>query len=173
MNGVASVFQHLRNQGGGGGLPVAASDRNDFAGAHLEKGLHLRREHTSLLDGGQERGNIWPDPRGTENHILVQAIQVVFPQLQGSSHRFQPVRQLPKVLPGTLITGGNRNPPLEQGFNQWGVGNPNADHSDPFPLKGGEIVLQCGSHMPFLLTHSKTYAWVRTEPQAFSSFTIS
>ena len=155
MDPVTRVFQHLGNQRGGGGFPVAAGNRDDLAGADLEKDLHFRGEHTPLFPGGQERRNIGPDSRRAEDHILIQALQVVLTQLKGRAHGLQLLRQTGKIFPGTLVTGGDGNSSLQQGLNEWGVGHPDADDGNTFSLKGCQILLQRNGHLPFLLHHKK------------------
>ena len=42
MDGIAGILQHFGDEGGCGGLSVAASDSDDFTGTDLKKNLHFR-----------------------------------------------------------------------------------------------------------------------------------
>lgn len=41
-DGIAGILQHFGDEGGCGGLSVAASDSDDFTGTDLKKNLHFR-----------------------------------------------------------------------------------------------------------------------------------
>ena len=149
VDGIAGVFQHFRDEGGCGGLAIAAGDGDDLAGADLEKGLHLRGQHTPFLDCRQEGRDVRPDAGGAEDHVLIQSLQIVRAQPQLGAQGLQFLRQCAKAGFWGLVTGGHGDSRLEQGFDQRGVGHPNADDGHAFSPKGCQIVLQC--HGPFLL----------------------
>ena len=108
---------------------VLPSDRhrNQCTGAHLEKYLHLRGNLTAPLRSCQQLRYIRSQPRRAKDHILVQAPEIVLPQLQTAAILFQLLRQRPQGGPIPLVTG--RDPDLfpQQKPQQRCVAHPNAD----------------------------------------------
>ena len=72
---------------------------------------------------------------------MIQAIQICLTQVKDGTHGLQFFRQSPELLPGILITGSDIDPSPQQGFDERGIGYPNADDGDSFPLKGVKILL--------------------------------
>ena len=77
MDGIARLLQQLSDDGGSGGLSVAAGDGDDGAGAHPEEHLHLGGQFTALSHGLCQLGHIGPQARRAEDNVLIQPLQIV------------------------------------------------------------------------------------------------
>ena len=143
-------FQQLGNDRSGGGLSVAASHRDGFAGADLEKNLHLRGDGTPPFPGRQQLGHVRTQAGGTEDHIVVQPVQIVRAQAQLGPQTLQLLRLAAEVLPLPLVAGGYLNIRPQQHFDERCVGHADAQHRHPFAPQGRQILLYGGTHGSFL-----------------------
>ena len=67
-------LQQLCDNRGGGGLPIAASDGVDFAGAELEEDLHLAGDSGAPGPGSLQLWEMIAHARCAENDILVKIL---------------------------------------------------------------------------------------------------
>ena len=131
--------QEARYDGGGGGLAVAAGDGEDGTGTHGEKGLHLRGDRGAPLRRLRQEAGM--EPRGAEDHVGLQALQIVRAQAQAAACRLQLLRQSAQGGPVLFVADGHVDIRAPQETDERGVADAHPDHRHFFPLKGPEILL--------------------------------
>ena len=89
----ARRLQQLCDDGGGGGLAVAAGDGDHVAGADLKEHLHLAGEGTALPLRRQQLRHVRPQARCAEDNVLRQAVQIPLPQMERGSGGLQLIGQ--------------------------------------------------------------------------------
>ena len=92
VDGFSRRPEQLRNDGGGGGLSVAAGNGQNGTGADLEENLHLAGQRAPPLHGGVELRQIRPHSRRAEDNVLRQVFQVVRPQPEAAALSHQLLR---------------------------------------------------------------------------------
>ena len=144
---VARLFQELRDNGRGGGLPVAAGDADDFAGADLEEDLHLRGNEAPPLPGRLELGHVGPQAGRSEDDVVVQSLQIAAPKPGLRAQALQLLYEPAEGLPRVSVAGGDRDVRAQQHFNQGRVGHADADDGHPLAPQRVQIFLYCGIHL--------------------------
>ena len=141
VDSLALGFQQLCDDGGGGGFPVAAGDGVNLAGAQLEEHLHLAGDGGAPLAGGLQLGQVVLHPRGAEDDVLPQILQVVFPQDELDTPLLKGLAVVPQLLQGTLIPGGNQGALLLEQADEGHVAAANAAEGDGLALDAGKKLL--------------------------------
>ena len=141
-DGLALRLQKLGNDGGGGGLAVAAGDGDHMAGTDLEEGLHLRGQDASSGHGGGDLRYVRPEAGGPEDDVLRQVLEVVLPQAETAAHGGQFIRQRPQRLPALPVPGGHRHMAAQQQFDEGPVADADADDCGSLALQPLEICLK-------------------------------
>ena len=104
MDGLPLRLQHFRDQGSGGGLPVAAGDSVNRAGAESEKDLQLTGDYTSGLSGLRQLRAVKVHAGGPENDIKIgQAVQIFVPQAELDPQGGELLRQIPQLFPALPV----------------------------------------------------------------------
>ena len=145
-NGFARRPEHLRDDGGGGGLAVAAGDGDHRAGTHLKKDLHLRGQPGPLFHGGQQAGMVGPQAGGAEHHISADALHIVLAQHQLHAPFPEPGHDVAQLFFGFPVSGSDLCPRAGQQPQQRAVGHADADDGDPLATQARQICFQCQIH---------------------------
>ena len=124
----AGGLQQLGDDGGGSGLSVGAGNGDDGARTHLKKRLHLTGEHTAVCHGRRDLGHIGPQTRCTEDHVLVQALQIVRAKTQTAAGALQLIGQRAQLLPCPPVTGGDADAAVQQQAHQRRVADADTQH---------------------------------------------
>ena len=74
--------------------------------------LHLRGDLAAPGFGRLQEARV--QAGGTEDHILVQPLQIVRPQPEPAAHRLQLIAQGPQRVPIFFIAGGHIDPRVQQ-----------------------------------------------------------
>ena len=131
-HGVPRGLQQLGDDGGSGGLAVGAGDGDDGARAYLEECLHLAGEHAAVGHGRRDLRHIGPQTRRAEDHVLVQALQIIRAKPQRTAGALQLVGQRAQLLPGPLVAGGDTDAVIQQQTHQRRVADADAQHCHRF-----------------------------------------
>ena len=145
VDGLSGGLQQLGDDGGGGGLPVRAGDGDERAGADGEKHLHLRRQLAPLLLRPQKLRHIGPQPRRAEDHVLIETMQIVRPQLQPAAAFFQLVGQLSQCRALPLVAGGHADALPQQQTQQRRIAHTDADDGNGLAFQRIQILAQSHS----------------------------
>ena len=143
-------FQHFGDQGGSGGFPVGAGHRQDGTGADLKENLHLAGDLSAPAHQGLDCRVRRVHSRGTENHIRLHAIQIIFPDMQSAARLFQ-LQHLPvQLFPGGFVAAGDIAAEIQQQPHQRPIADTQTQHRDFFVLQRVKILRKPICHLPFL-----------------------
>ena len=129
-DGFAFRFQHLRDQGGGGGFAIGAGYRQDGTGADLKKHLHLGSDLRTLGPQGFQRRITGVHTGGTEHQVRLQAVQVSIAHAELAACGFQVQNLLIQLLPGRLIAAQHLAAKFQQQPHQRAVADTQAKYGD-------------------------------------------
>ena len=148
----ARGLQQFCDDGGGGSLSVASGHADGVAGANVEKDFHLRGDRAAPLGRRQEFRDIGADARRTEDHILVEPLEIRFAQLQPAAPFFQAVRQVAEGAALFFIAGRDRDPISEQQLDQRRVAHADADDGHALSFQRIQILIESHTLRSFLFT---------------------
>src|SRR5699024_889177 len=81
-----------------------------------------------------------------ENHVLIQAVQVILPQMEGDAQTFQRLGLTAEGLVGAFITGGDVDARPDQKLDEGRIGNADADDGHTLAVEVVQILLYHGVH---------------------------
>ena len=93
-----------------------------------KENLHLRGKLAALRHRLADGRHIGPQARRAENHILVDALQIILSQPQAAALALQFLRQVAQLLPAALIAGGDGNAIVQQQVQQRRIADADAHH---------------------------------------------
>ena len=131
MDAIPCRLQQLCDDGGGGGLPVAAGNGNHLAGTELEKHLHLGGDQTAPLLCRLQMRIKGHQSRRAEQDILVQMLQIIRSQLQLGAHGLQALGLAFHLAAGAHVAGRHITAAGEQQLEQREIADADADDRDP------------------------------------------
>ena len=141
VDGSARRLQQLCDDGGGGGLAVAAGDGDHVAGADLKEHLHLAGEGAALPLRRQQLRHVRPQTRCAEDNVLRQAVQIPLPQMERGSGGLQLIGQRTQLLPAASVAGGDGDTLGQQAAQQRRIADADADDRHGLMPQRGEIFL--------------------------------
>ena len=127
-DGFAGGTQQLRDDGGGGGLAVRSGNGDDGTGTDSEEDLHLAGQLRPFGHRRRDLRHIGPQAGCAEDHVRVQAVQVVPAKVQSAATALQIIGLCAHLFPGALVAGGDGHALRQQPVDERRVADADADN---------------------------------------------
>ena len=127
-DGFAGGTQQLRDDGGGGGLAVRSGNGDDGTGTDSEEDLHLAGQLRPFGHRRRDLRHIGPQAGCAEDHVRVQAVQVVPAKVQSAATALQIIGLCAHLFPGALVAGGDGHALRQQPVDERRVADTDADN---------------------------------------------
>ena len=131
VDAIPGLFQKFGDDGGGGGLPVAAGDGDHLAGAESQEHLHLGGEQAAARLCRSKMYVKGHEARRAEEDIVIQALEIVGPELELHAQRLEPIGLRAHLLTRAHIAGRHVAAASGEQFDQRQVAHADADGGDP------------------------------------------